>query len=222
MTTSDFDLERDLTAAEITARGKERDALDEERDALDGSIADRRREIRGFNARRRKIEARLRDLRREIRSGKVIDSPQTSLALDAPMPDDPFSVRYPMARDADRLHGELSVALDGVLVPSIETLEKWHADTGIFQAFAHWARVELAYRSAKEHPDLRLPTREPMPRKLAELRADIQRAVSQFTRKKRATDAPPPAHKTRAAKVRAAGGTPARTGQGRRTRGARA
>jgi hypothetical protein len=199
-----FDLERDLRPEEIAERTELRDQLDDERDALVASIEDRRREIRGFNAKKKKLEAQLRDVRRELKTGRVFESPQTALGLEL-APTDPFEVRYPMPRDHERLHAELAVVLQGVLVPSIEKLERWPADSGIFHAVGHWTRTELAYMNAKQHPDIRLPTRDPMPEPLAELRMYLGKASK-----------PRP----RAVKVRPAGGTPVRTGQGRRAKGA--
>lgn len=175
--------ERDLTPREIDERTKLRDSLDDERDALLTSIEDRRREIRGFNASRKKLESRIRDLRRELRSGKVIESRQTDLAFpsEPAMPSDwdQLSKRFPVARDAEHLHTDLAIVLQGVLVPSIEKLEQWHPDTGIFQGIAHWAQLELAYVNrtelAKFNPEFQLPPRRPMPQKLAELRAELKR-----------------------------------------------
>lgn len=177
MTTSAFDSERDLTEVELHERGILRDKLDDEKDDLIKAVEERRREIRGFNAARKKIERRLLDVRREIRSGKVYESPQGTLAIDMSVPQ-PFEARYPMASDHARLHSELAVVLQGVLVPSIEKLETLcvHPSTGIFQTLAHWARTELAYMNAKEHPDLALPSRMPMPDKLVELRMYLGRA----------------------------------------------
>lgn len=203
--------ERDLTPAEIAERTQLRDELDDERDKLLTAVDDRRREIRGFNSTRKRLEVSIRDLRREIRSGKVIESRQMTFAIDviAPNAFDVFHRRFPMAGDAEALHRQLSVVLQGVLVPSIEQLGEWHPSTGIFHAVAHWTRVESAYMNAKAHPDLELPPRMPMPVPLAEVRGQLGR-----TGKKR---------KPRLAKVRAAEGTPIRKGQrGRSKRKARA
>jgi len=205
--TQEFDNERELSPAELAERTVLRDKLDDERDDLIKGIEDRRREIRGFTASRKKIEIRLRDLRREIRTGRVIESPQVSLGLELPATD-PFEVRYPMARDFERLHTELAIALQphGGLTPSIEKLEKCakHPSTGIFQGIAHWARTELAHMNAKEHPEIVLPSRLPMPEKLVEVRMYLAKKIAQ---------------RPRAVKVRPAGGTPIRTGQGRRSKG---
>lgn len=201
--------ERDLTPAEIEQRKKLRDKLDDERDDLLGAVEQRRREIRALNASRKKIEARILDIRREIRSGTVLESRQVKLAFpEPPEPDDPLSKRYPLAKDAESLHSQLCVVLDGVLVPSIEKLEKWHPDSGVFFAVSRWARSELAHMNAKAHPDLKLPPRTAMPVLLSELRIKLRRAG-----KKKASKAP-----ARKAKARPAEGTPIRTGQGRRRR----
>jgi hypothetical protein len=169
-----FNTERDLTPAELEERTAMRDRLDDERDAIVTLIDDHRRQIRKLNVTRKRHEMSLRSLRLEIRTGKVIESPQVALGLALPPTGDPFEVRYPMARDFQRLHAELAIALQphGGLTPSIEKLEKCakHPSTGIFQAIAHWARTEVAHINAKEHPDLQLPSRMPMPEKLVEVR----------------------------------------------------
>lgn len=199
MTTQDFDTERELTLDEMRERGARRDELDEERDALIGAVEDRRREIRGFNAKRKKIEVQLRDVRRELRTGKVFESPQTTLPIDLSVPD-PFEARYPIATDAERLHIQLRVVLQGVLVPSIERLEKWPPSSGIFHAIAHWARTELAYMNEKSEPDLRRPAREPMPEKLAEVRMYLGGASQRHARKKPAKKVAAPAKPARGRK----------------------
>jgi hypothetical protein len=196
------DYERMLSPTEIEERTKQALQMLRQVDQNLAEVSARRREIRALNADRKKLELRATQIRREIDSGKVIEGAQVSLDMDVSLPD-PFEARYPMARDHDRLHAALSVVLQGVLVPSLETLEKWHPSTGIFQGIAHWARTELAHMNAKEHPDLQLPSRMPMPEKLAELRMYIGREHR-----------PRP----RAAKVRPATGTPVRTGQGRRAK----
>lgn len=189
MTTMNFDVERELTLSEIRERTELREQLDDERDALLAAVEARRREIRGFNVARKKLESRLRDVRRELRTGKMFESPQGTLPLDLP-PIDPFEARYSPARDHESLHAQLAVVLQGVLVPSIEKLEKWHPDTGIFQGIAHWARTELAYLNKKEHPDLALPARSPMPEKLAELRMYLGGARKRYERPTAAKKAP--------------------------------
>lgn len=195
--------ERDLTLTEIAERTQLRDELDDERDQLLTAVDDRRREIRGFNASRKKLEVRIRDLRREIRSGKVLESRQMTFAIDVIAPSGGFHDRYPMAGDAGALHRQLSIVLQGVLVPSTEKLAEWHPSTPLFQMVAHWTRTEHAYMNATEHPELQLPARLPMPRDLAKLRAQLHRAEKK-----------PP----RRAKVRPASGTPIRKGQGGRSK----
>lgn len=161
--------ERRLSPAEIEERKNE--ALRTMRD-IDANLADvatRRREIRTLNADRKKLELKSTQLRREADSGVVVETAQAELAIDTSVAD-PFNARYPMARDHQRLQGELAVVLQGVLVPSVEKLEQWHPNSGVFDAIAHWARVEIAYMNRRNHPDLPLPPRAPMPEKLAELR----------------------------------------------------
>lgn len=173
--------ERDLTAAEIAERTELRDQLDDERDDLLSSVESRRREIRSFTLARKKIEARLLDVRRELRSGKVIESRQTSLPFPA---GEAFGERYPMAQNAERLQIDLGVVLQGVLVPSVLELMHWHPSSIAFQEAAHWTRTELAHMNAKEHPELELPPRMPMPEVIAAIRRRLGRAVKEHTRKK--------------------------------------
>jgi hypothetical protein len=201
--TQSFDVERELTLAEIAERTALREKLDDERDDLIAAIESRRRETRGFNAAKKKLESRLRDVRRELRTGRVFESPQGTLPM-AIAPTDPFESKYPAARDHETLHGQLAVVLQGVLVPSIERLEKWPIDTGIFHGVAHWARTELAYMNAKEHPELVLPPRFPMPEKLSDVRIYLGGASKRHDRSAYAKKAAKPA------KPRAASRTPVR------------
>lgn len=91
---------------------------------------------------------------------------------DPPGPD-PFAVAYPMARDHEKLRADLAVVLQGVLVPTREQLGRHHPSTGVFDAIAHWTRLELARMNRESHPDLDIPTPLPMPEKLAEMRSEI-------------------------------------------------
>lgn len=190
--------ERDLTPTEIAERTQLRDELDDERDKLLTAVDDRRREVRGFNASRKKLEVRIRDLRREIRSGKVLESRQMTFAMEL-LPPSAFESRYPMAGDAEALRRQLAIVFQGVLVPSIDKISEWHPSSPLFQMVAHWTRTEHAHMNATSHPELQLPSRLPMPRDLAKLRAAEKKPA-------------------RRAKVRPAGGTPIRTGQGSRSK----
>lgn len=90
--------------------------------------------------------------------------------IDPPGPD-PFAARYPMATDHGKLRGDLAVVLGnrGLRVPSLDELRQWHERSGVFDALAHWARLEIAHMNAKEHPEIQIPGRIDMPEKLAEL-----------------------------------------------------
>lgn len=90
--------------------------------------------------------------------------------IDPPGPD-PFAARYPMATDHGKLRGDLAVVLGnrGMRVPSLDELRQWHERSGVFDAMAHWARLEIAHMNAKEHPEIQIPGRLDMPEKLAEL-----------------------------------------------------
>lgn len=192
--------ERDLTAAEIDERTQTHLQLAQQIAENLGSVDSKRREIRALNAARKKLDIRSTEVLRELRTGKVFEGAQTSLALDLTVPD-PFAAKYPMARDHERLHSEISVVLQGVLVPSIEKLEKWHPSTGVFQGMAHWARTELAHLNVKDHPDLALPPRIPMPEKLAELRMFLGR-LSKPRKKRAAKPAKPVVHRPSIGTVR--------------------
>lgn len=90
--------------------------------------------------------------------------------IDPPGPD-AFAARYPMATDHGKLRGDLAVVLGnrGLRVPSLDELRQWHERSGVFDALAHWARLEIAHMNAAEHPELQIPGRLDMPEKLAEL-----------------------------------------------------
>lgn len=93
--------------------------------------------------------------------------------IDPPGPD-VFAQLYPMARD----HGTLRDDLHAVLTPEQYallpngTVEAWHPATGIFDAIAHWARIEKAHIEIPKREPIAgfyLQGRMPMPVKLAEL-----------------------------------------------------
>lgn len=195
MNTATF--ERDLTDTEIAERTALHLQLAQQIAENLGSVESKRKEIRALNASRKKLDIRSTEVLRELRTGKVFEGAQTSLALDLSVPD-LFAARYPMARDHERLQSELSVVLQGVLVPSIEKLERWHPSSPEFQMIANWSRTELAYLNAKEHPELELAPRMPMPQPLFDLRMFLGQ---QTPRKKRAR---------KPAKPRPASGTPVR------------
>lgn len=91
---------------------------------------------------------------------------------------DLFAKMYPIARD----HGALRDALHRVLPEehygklAHGTVEGWHVSSGIFDAVAHWARLERAHQEVAARaqrkeapiPGLTIPGRFPMPEKLAE------------------------------------------------------
>lgn len=186
--------ERDLTPAEIEDRKALNLDLQSERDQNLTDIAQFRSQIRKLNAANKKLEQQSAQVRHEIRSGKVLESRQVELAFGvAPLPDpfEAYRTRYPLARDHERLHSQLSVILQGVLVPNIEKLERWSTASGIFHACASWASLELAYMNAKEHPDLALPPRGVMPVKLSELRAELGRAAEAARKASRKRKAQP-------------------------------
>lgn len=182
--------ERDLTPKELEQRTARRDQLDDQRDDLIASVAERRKEIRALNASKKRLELELLDVRREIRSGKVIESKQLAFPIvEVTDNADPFEKAFPQALTAERLHRDLSLVLQGVLVPSIATIEEWHP--GIFLGIAHWARVELAYmnRNGMTTP-LELPPRGRMPDKLAEARELLGRRPAKKKRGERAPQSP--------------------------------
>jgi hypothetical protein len=196
--------ERDLTESEIEERRALHLQLAQRIAENVGSVDSKRKEIRMLNQARKKLDIRSSDLLRELRTGKVFEGAQTSLAIDLSVPD-PFAARYPMARDHEHLHAEISVVLQGVLVPSIEKLERWHASSPEFHAIANWSRTELAYMNEKEHPELELAPRLPMPQPLFDLRVYI----GQQSRPRKQPASKP-------AKPRPARGTPTRKQPARR------
>lgn len=178
-------IERDLTPLEIDERTKLHLRLATERDENLAEVAGKRGEIRALNVARKKLDLREAQIRREIRSGKVLEPiPSPQIEFDLPDPLAALAAEYPKARDAEQLHTQLAVVLQGVLVPSIEKLEKWPPASGIFDAVAHWARVELAYMNRKSHPGLELPPRALMPVKLDEMRLLLERAGRKTGKKK--------------------------------------
>lgn len=96
--------------------------------------------------------------------------------IDPPGPE-PWAHKYPMARDHAALRGHLLVALSnsGLNTPTVEQLQQWaHPATGIFDAAAHWARIQVAALNETEdrkHDPSWIGPRErpPMPEKLREL-----------------------------------------------------
>lgn len=197
--------ERDLTPAEIEERKALNLDLQGERDQNLADIAQFRSQIRKLVATNKKLELHSAQVRHEIRSGKVLESRQVKINFGVELAEmsseDPLDKLFPRPRTFEDLHTQLSVVLQGVLVPSIEKLEKCARapSTGIFFAMSSWARSELARKNAKEHPDLKLPPATPMPVKLSELRAELQRVAEQHSKKKK-----------RPAKPRPASGTPVR------------
>lgn len=186
MNTEDRNLyfERDLSPMEIDERTKLVLKLAGDRDANLAEVAGKRGEIRALNIGRKKLDLHEAQLRREIRSGKVLEPRQTELALElAPVAADRFALEYPRATDAERLHAQLAVVLQGVLVPSIVKLECLGLD--VFDRVADWTRLELAYMNRRSHPDLELPPRMMMPPQLDDLRVALERG-SRPTRKKAA------------------------------------
>ena len=197
------DLYRALTPAEIEERTAQHLDLEHERDLHLADVATFRSQIRKLNVKIKKLDREGAQLRLEIRTGQVLEDKQAKLAFGVePSPPSPLDQLFPLPRDHQQLHALLAVVLQnqGGLVPSIEKLEKWGTSTGVFDAMATWARTEIAYRNAKEHPELNLPPRTPMPRKLSELRMYLGQQIE--ARKKRAATAakPRPAKKARAKK----------------------
>jgi hypothetical protein len=204
MTDTDQGLyERDLTPAEIEERKALNLDLQGERDQNLADISQFRSQIRKLNAANKRLEMQSAQVRHEIRSGKVLESRQVKLAFGVePIEPGPLAAvkkLYPLATNHGALHTQLSVILQGVLVPSIEKLERWGTSSGIFDAIATWASIEFAYINRKEHPDLDLPERKAMPVKLAELRGELQRAAD-AARKGRKPSKPRPASGTPIAK----------------------
>jgi hypothetical protein len=118
----------------------------------------------------------------------------------APSPDyssgpdwyDAFCREWPVARDHEQLRAQVSLALQGVAVPSREVMATWHPDSGIFHGIANWARTALAYMNARSNPGVTptLPQREEMPAALVEARAPLLAAIDKPAKQKRTRKAP--------------------------------
>lgn len=186
--------ERDLTPEEITARGKLRDELDNERDALIASVEDRRKEIRGFNVKRKRIEVQLRDVRRELSTGKVFESRQTSLALDAP------AARHGEGEllDPIELRHLITCVRPREAWPTVKQVESWHEQ--VRADVQKWCRAE----HTRAHPitGLPLPASFDMPNVLANIVFDRENERERKAERKKAAARP--------AKPRPASGTPVR------------
>lgn len=118
------------------------------------------------------IQGRASDLLRELEE----DDASGDLPPEAEV--DQFVELYPMART----HAALRDYLFEVLTPGQYgrlpdgTVEAWHPATGIFDAVAHWARIEKAHQDAAERArqgepaiaGLTIPARMPMPEALQE------------------------------------------------------
>lgn len=112
--------------------------------------------------------------------------------IDPPGPD-VFAKLYPMARDHSTLRDHLHAVLTPEQYAKLPhgTVEAWHPATGIFDAIAHWARIEKAHTEIPKREPIAgfyLQGRMPMPVKLAEL-------LGETAKPKRARKA----HKPRAA-----------------------
>lgn len=175
--------ERELTLDEIKQRTDLALQLMNDRDCFAVSIDDARREIRRYKTEQRQLDVQVSGLRREISSGKALIPRQSELPIDLGVPAEPEltdpAVLYPMARDHMRLRSDLQIALQGVLAPTLEQLERHHVGSPAFDAIAHWTRAELAHMNAKEiarsHPDLQLWSRPPKPPELAQMQKELGR-----------------------------------------------
>lgn len=194
-------VERQLTAIEIRQRQVDHLRLLNEIDNYDSEVEENKRCIREAQTEKARLMVREREIRRELRSGTVWEARQVKMTFingstDEPAPDigppappkddwDRFVEHWPVAREHAPLHGDLSVVLQGVNVPTIDQVREWHPDSGIFQGIAHWVRLELAHMNAKSNPGLWLPSRQTMPEPLAEL------TKGKAPKKKRAKKAEP-------------------------------
>lgn len=185
MTDTSFDpgefYERELSPHEVEQRKNLTLDLMGERDDLLSAVDEKRLEIRRLNAQRKKLDSRTAQLRREIRSRKVLEPRQTEMVMP-PGEVDSLETPYRLAQDTASLRVDLSIALQGVCVPSVEQLSKWPPGSPTFDLFAHWARREIAHMNANASPStdpalLSASPRLPMPKKLAVLRNGLLRAM---------------------------------------------
>ncbi len=134
-------------------------------------------------------ELKAESLRESRRINGISDDPQShgyGAAQDDPDPehdkseltdqDDPFGKRYPVAQTVMRLHDDLAVVLQGVLVPTSVQLDLVVPGSTLWDRLAHWTRVELCRANLTEHPELEayLPGSNPMPKELAAMRKALK------------------------------------------------
>lgn len=188
-------VERQLTRTEIRQRQVDHLRLLTEIDNYQSEIEEHARCSKDAKTEISRLQTRERELRRELRSGTVWEARQRKLGfadgstddpaedIDPPEHDKPeltdaddgdrnwaaFATQWPQARDHEQLRTDLSVALQGVGVPTLEQLRQWHPDSGLFQGAAHWARLEVAHLNAGEFPQIKIPGRQPMPASLTAL-----------------------------------------------------
>jgi hypothetical protein len=166
--------ERPLTPLEIEERKTTHLKLAGEREENLAEIAGKRSEIRALNIDRKKLDLRAAQILREVRSGKVLEPRQTELPLGPPA--DPYAMfneNYPKAANTQDLMQALNRALGGPLYMKLDwpTVKAWKPSSGIFEAVAHWARVENAHAThgkRKPTPGITLPARFECPGPLAQ------------------------------------------------------
>jgi hypothetical protein len=79
-----------------------------------------------------------------------------------------FIERYPLANDHEKLRSDLAVVLQNSGgAPTRDKMSAWTVGAPVFDAVAHWARIELAHMNASQFPKERIPARHPMPAALA-------------------------------------------------------
>lgn len=175
-------VQRQLTPIEIKQRQVDHLRLLTEIDNYQDEVAEHQRNAKDAKLEIERLIQRERALRDELRSGCVWEARQKKLDFadgsnDEPSEDidppehekpelttydgapDSFSAKWPAARDAEQLRADLSVALQGVGVPTLDQLRTFHPSTAAFQELAHWARLEVAHMNASEYPEIELPSR---------------------------------------------------------------
>ncbi|HEU4582683.1 MAG TPA: hypothetical protein VFS67_30710 [Polyangiaceae bacterium] len=126
------------------------------------------------------IQGRASDLLRELEEDDASGDLPTAPEVDQ------FVELYPMARTHEALRDYLADALaPGQYEPLPDgTVEAWGVATGVFDAVAHWARIEKAHRDAAGREPIAglcIPRRIPMPEALQQALAG--RAAKKRSRK---------------------------------------
>lgn len=187
-------LERALTPLEIDERKTIHLKLASEREENLAEIAGKRSEIRALNVSRKKLDLSAAQILREVRSGKVLElvpSRQPELPYDKPDPYAMFLANYPKPTSHAELLSQLKAALTDAEwgLMDRDVVLGWKRKSDIFDAVAHWVRVENAHKAhatRQPTPGLTLPARFELPGPLQQALASSQPKAARKAGKKAA------------------------------------